>query len=421
MPKNKIILIAGIAVLIVVVIVLFSIGKKPSTALAPKLTVWGLDNRDVFEKIITQFKMGYPGAEVNYLQKNSQTYENDLVSALAAGKGPDVFFVSNRSLPKLKDILSPLESPAFTVENFKNTFPTVASQDFISEGKIYAIPLYIDTLALFYNRDAFDKASIPSPPAMWNDFQNTVPKLKMLNDKGQITRAAAAIGGTEKTVSHAVDILSLLMLQNGTQMTGNDFKSATFANGQSGKAALDFYLQFSNPASASYTWNEAQKSSFDSFSAGESAMALGYKSDIETIKRKGPFLSLGVAPVPQVSAGSAVNYASYWGLGVSAQSKQSSGAWDFVGFVTANEAVAKTYSTTTGHPPALRSLISALSNDPELGVFAGQALSARSWYTADYARIEDILNSAIFKIINGQTNSAQALREAQDSVSLLMR
>ena len=60
-------------------------------------------------------------------------------------------------------------------------------------------------------------------------------------------------------------------------------------------------------------------------------------------------------------------------------------------------------------------------NDPDLGIFAKAALTARSWYEADASAVDAILNNAITNFLSGKVNSAQALRQAEDQVSQLMR
>src|SRR5205807_2006719 len=98
------------------------------------------------------------------------------------------------------------------------------------------------------------------------------------------------IGGTEKTVDAGVDLLNLLMMENGTKMTSDDNRGATFATEDSenrgGKAAFDFYLQFANAGSPHYTWNDGEPYSLDSFAAGKAAIVFNYQSAIATIKNK---------------------------------------------------------------------------------------------------------------------------------------
>jgi len=416
LSTKQIAIIAGVGLLLIIVVLVFMFGTKPSTKLAPQLTVWGIDKGDSFGTIAAQFKKAVPGSNINYVQVPETNYEDSLVKALAAGAGPDVFYISNRSLPKLKDILYPADPLKLNTTNFANLFPTAAGQDFVYKGAIYALPLNMDTLALFYNRDIFDRAAVASPPATWDEFQKVVPKLRALNDKGQITTAATAMGGSAKTVAHAADVLSLLLLQNGATMPSSETPEARFADTK-GTAALEFYTQFSNPASQVYTWNESEASSLDNFAIGGVAMVFGYRSDTALIKGKNQFLNFGVAPAPQLSQGSAVNYPKYWGLAVSKQGKNPSGAWDFVQFATTNADALNAYASATNNLPALKTFIDYNLNNKDYGVFATEALSARSWWIPDAARTDEILNNAILRVISGGANSTQALHEAQGSIN----
>ena len=80
----------------------------------------------------------------------------------------------------------------------------------------------------------------------------------------------------------------------------------------------------------------------------------------------------------------------------------------------------KIYTDATGNPPALRSAITADANDPDLSVFAAQALTARSWYEIDDSAIDGIFNSAIQDTLNGSVSAPQALKQAQSTISGLM-
>ncbi|MDO8302128.1 MAG: extracellular solute-binding protein [Sedimentisphaerales bacterium] len=416
LSTKQLAIIGGVVLLLVIGVLVFTLGKQASTVGAPQLTVWGVDKSDSFNAISGLFAKAVRGAKITYVQKPEANYEENLIKALAAGVGPDVFYISNRSLPKMKDVLVPVDSTKFTTTNLTNLFPTAAGQDFVYKGSIYALPLNIDALVMFYNRDIFDRAAVANPPVTWEEFQADVPKLRVLNDKGQITTAAAAIGGSNKTVAYASDILSLLMLQNGVSMPSSASPEARFSDAK-GVAALDFYTQFTNPASQAYTWNESETASLDNFSAGGVAVVFGYRSDAELINRKNQFLKYGVAPVPQLSAGSSVNYPKYWGLAVSKQSANYSGAWDFIQFATTNTEALNAYAAATNNLPALKTYINYNLNDKDYGVLANEALSARSWWIPDAGQVDGILNSAILRVISGVANVSQSLREAQDGVN----
>src|SRR5690606_13880563 len=88
--------------------------------------------------------------------------------------------------------------------------------DFVKDNRIYAIPLAVDLLALYYNKDLLGSAGISQPPATWPVLVQDTQKLTKVSQPGQFTVSGIALG-TSANVNRAVDILNLLMLQNGTQ------------------------------------------------------------------------------------------------------------------------------------------------------------------------------------------------------------
>ncbi len=415
---------AGALLLLIIVVAIF-LNLQPSKTAAVQLTVWGFEKSDAVGGLMSAYSKLRPNIGISYKQVSKDNYENTLLSALASGQGPDVFPVHNRGLAKDLNVLYPAPASQFSQSQMDNLFPTEAGQDFgltaanTTGNQIYAIPFYFDTLSLIYNKDLLDQGGIANPPATWEEFQADIAKLRNISPSGQIVKAAAAIGGSQKTVGNAVDILSVLMLQNGVAMTSG--KYASFASSQAGPGAFTFYLQFANPSSNYFTWNESQQKDLDSFSAGNTAMVFGYNSDIQTIKNKSPFLRFGVALLPQVNTSNAVNYANYWGLAVSKQSKNPGWAWDFIVNMTTQPQVADQYSTITGQPPALRELISQKINDTTLGVFVKQALTARSWNIPDENQTNSIFNDAIVSALGNQSNVSQILTRAQDQITQLLK
>src|SRR3989344_557609 len=234
LTRNQIIIIGIVVLLIIGVVIVFVVGRRESVSgqLSGKINFWGVeDSSQVMRELIDKYKALRPGAEVNYLEINPETYEADLINALAGASGPDLFMIHNTWLPKHYDKIMPLISESFALKDLQSLFPTVIEQDFAPDGIIYALPLYLDTLALFYNKDFFDEKGIALTPKNWEDFQNMIPKLRELDRAGKITKAAAAIGGSNRSVENATDILNLLMLQTGTKMVSDDFSRATFSTG----------------------------------------------------------------------------------------------------------------------------------------------------------------------------------------------
>jgi ABC-type glycerol-3-phosphate transport system substrate-binding protein len=70
-------------------------------------------------------------------------------------------------------------------------------------------------------------------------------------------------------------------------------------------------------------------------------------------------------------------------------------------------------------PPARRDSVVESQRDPEIGVFAEQALAARSWQRVDIGAIDTIFNAMIDDVVTGATTLDEALRRAQDQLNAL--
>lgn len=423
LTRNQVLLILGSLAVVGGIVALFFFGSRTAEKeFSGELNFWGVfDSGAAMEQVTAAYKTIHPKVEINYRQLNPTNYENDLVNALAGTNPPDLFMVHNTWLPEHYNKMAPFSPEKMPISNLRNIFPSVVEQDFAPDGIVFALPLYIDTLALFYNQDIFDQKGIAVPPKNWSEFEALIPKLRTIDKQGRIQKPAAAIGGSNKSINRATDLLNLLMLQSGTKMVEDDFSRASFDSPE-GLEALNFYTNFANPSSPNYTWNESLAYSVDSFAAGETAMMFNYSHQIAFLKEKNPFLNFRVMPMLQPqTAVQEVNYANYWGLAASSKTPNWQIAQDFILFLTANPQNSNAYLNITGKPPALRGLINQYLNDPTFGVFAKQALTARTWPQIDNSMIENVFSEMIESVLAGKLNAKKSLEEAEGKVNQLMQ
>jgi len=272
-------ILAGIIAFVVfltIILVLMNIGG--GTVKEVNLQFWGVfDERSVYDPIIRELQAQYPHIRITYRKFTFEDYERSLVDALAAGTGPDIFLFHNSWLPKHGDKITamPEGETWMTVRDFQRDFVDVAAQDLVYANRIYGIPLYVDTVALYYNKDILNSVGITRPAQTWDEFNFDVEAITRLDGSGNITQSAAAIG-TARNINRSTDILTALMLQSGVRMTDTENTSATFArpvnNTAVGEIALKYYTDFANPSMRTYTWNDAQHYSIDAFAEGRTAM-----------------------------------------------------------------------------------------------------------------------------------------------------
>lgn len=432
MNNKKLLLIAGgllfVVVIIVVVLVLGGGSTQPERVV---LEFWGtFDDRNDFNQVIDNYKRINPTVDIVYRQFSFEDYERNLISAMAAGSGPDIWMMHNTWLPKHKNKITPLPSSfrsgeglTMGLRQFQTEFVDVTVKDLIDGDQIFGLPIYVDTLALYYNKDIFATEGIATPPKTWNEFNDVVQTITKFDNRGNIVRSGGAIG-TARNINRSTDILSLLMLQSGVKMVTDDRTKANFATpvqGQNvGEIALQFYTDFTKPEKKVYTWNDDMFFSIDAFFTGQTAMMFNYSHHIGTLKDKSARFNFAIAPMPQIEGTENLNYANYWAPTVSKFSQSSTEAWKFLIYLSSSDGVLP-YLLATNRPVARRDLVSQQTTDRDLGIFADQNLSATSWYQADNEAIEAIFADMIDDVNLNRASIRDALFNAQSKITLLMR
>jgi ABC-type glycerol-3-phosphate transport system substrate-binding protein len=426
LSKRQLFILAGIGIAILFLVIAIIFGRHRPGAGA-ELTVWGVfDTQEAYQEIFANFRRE-TGISAVYIQKDIATYETDLINALAAGRGPDILMIHNSWLPKHSDKIVPAPTALVAPHMVRELYPNVVADDFVAGDQVWALPLSIDTLALFYNRHLFNQAGIVFPPATWEELVAIAPRLTLTDADGRIEQSAIAMG-TTFNINRPSDILAMLMLQVGSSIVDRNDMQAVFnrriegaADRSAGEYALEFYLQFSNPARPAFSWDTHQHYSIDAFSEGTLAMMLSYAFQIPTIRAKGPFVDFGVSMLPQPAGRrDRVDYANYWGFAVSNQSWRQFEAWQLISFMTTRIDSAEIYFRNTGRPPALRVLIQENMNRPVVGVFSQQALTAKSWFQPDPARVESIFWVMMESTRRRELSPGAAVERAVNQINLLL-
>jgi len=341
--------------------------KDPTNKVCPQnqtnpqeasLIIWGVfDDSSVFQPLIDAFNKQNPKIKVTYVKKSYTDYESTLIDAIASDSGPDIFAVSNFWIPKHKSKMAAANNSIISTQEFSQSFISSAYDDFVSDGKIYGIPLYTDDLALIYNKKLLSKDNLYDPPQNWNDVLNYSKILtkKAPGNPKEITQGGIALG--TNGVSKSADILTALMLQNSTPMISDDKRSFNFnqfikdASGTPvypGTSALNFYTSFANPDKASYSWSDTLGDSMNAFAQEKVAMIIGYSYFIPQIVKANPNINYGISPLPQIKgAPENIDFVNYWGWSVSNRSKNTDTAWTFLKFLTENDQISS-YLQATG-------------------------------------------------------------------------
>jgi len=162
----------GIGLLVMVMILATQSSKNGTTALTSKpsnvdesgktiLTIWQpIDNEDVYKDIVENFESENPNVKVNIVIKDLKTYERESTNALSAQIGPDIWVIPNSWVPRHKDKVVVVPENFFDAEKkkisnldyVKENFVPIVSKELVANNQLQALPMFIDTLALYINK-----------------------------------------------------------------------------------------------------------------------------------------------------------------------------------------------------------------------------------------------------------------------------
>jgi len=219
--KSFQLIVVGISVVILVVAVLVfsnSDRSKENTSTGVyygAVSVWGtVPSNSEISKAFAEFnRVNKKSLNASYTYIPIDSLDQTLLEALSNDKGPDVLLLPHewlhRNLPRIAPIPYDIQKGGISEREFKDTF-TQGGEIFLYPEGIVALPIVIDPLVMYWNRDLFTNADIVSPPLYWKDILSMTTKLTKKKNL-DILQSTIALG-EYANVARSKDILSLMFL-----------------------------------------------------------------------------------------------------------------------------------------------------------------------------------------------------------------
>lgn len=424
----QIILLCAFGAIGVAGILIFALATAGNAngGIAP-VTIWGtFDAATVKEVIRAAAEQDNRLNQVTYVQKDPATFEQDLANALADGNGPDIFILRGDEALYDQDKIYALPYSSLSQSQFENTFVD-AADPLLSANGVLGLPILVDPLILYWNRDSLATAGIAQPPQYWDQLPTIVPQLVQKDDAGNLQKEAIALG-TYQNISGAKDILSMLVEQAGGQIvslnSAGQYVPALASGGGaslSAQSALAFYTEFANPSQDDYTWNDAQTDAAQAFAAGNLAMYVGYASEEPGILAANPNLNYATAPIPQVrTASNSLDTGAVYALAVTRNDPNITSALT-VAFLLASAPVDQALAQALDLAPARRDVIAAsTSTAADAQLFARMALITRTWADPDPSQTGPIFQAMIEDTDSGAMKPQDAIGQANQKIGNLL-
>jgi multiple sugar transport system substrate-binding protein len=268
-------------------------GGSASGTISVVMAQYSSKTAPYWKSLVSRFEKANPKIKVQLKVIDWNTLLQQVPTMISTRNYPDVLnfnaystFAASGLLQPAKDVLSPS-----TEADFESSF---LGSDSI-KGTQYAIPWIASVRALGYNKQAFSKAGITSPPTTWAQFETDAKKA----EKAGYTGYCLPLGSEEAQAEW-----SLWMWSNGGDWVNSSGQWTV--NSAKNLQALDFLRKLANtdkvtepnPGSTNRTdgcWAE--------FAQGKVAMtAVMPLGTFQTTSMKGSSVQWASAPFPRSSA-----------------------------------------------------------------------------------------------------------------------
>ncbi len=426
--QTIILVVFGLAVLIAVAI--FSISGKGGgkEEFLGKVVVWGTLPEFVVMKTMSEVYLEKSIVEIVYKEKRKSTFDRDLIEALASGVGPDIVLLPQDLILRHSNKIYPIPYESMSERAFKDSF-IEEGELYLNESGIFAVPITIDPMVMYWNRDMFSSAGIVKVPRYWDEFYKIAQAVTIKDRQLNISRSTISFGEFQN-VTNAKEIISMLIMQAGNPITVKNVTSKKGAESVLSKAfeydippavsALRFYTEFSNPTKSSYSWNRSLPTSFDMFTGGDLAVYFGFASELSKIKKKNPNLNFDVAKVPQVrDSTKSVTFGEMQGLSILKQTKNIPAAFQAIILLSSNTFVDQ-LSKSLNLPPVRRDLLVKKPAEASRVLFYDSALISKAWLDPSPIDTENIFKRLVENIISGRSLINLAVISANTEIQKLL-
>lgn len=190
------------------------------------------------QEILGGFRKKYPDVKVNVDYTTYQLLNEKITTALAGGLLPDVLMMGVGWIPPFaaKKAIAELPESLATAHDYEKRVLEPSRYD----GKLYALPVILDTRIVVYRKDHFAEAGIKKTPANWAELRAVA---KQLTKDGRL--------GFDPFSIELRQCWETFLFANGGRLFSEDGKKVLFTEA-GGVEALQFFKDLIKDGSVDY-------------------------------------------------------------------------------------------------------------------------------------------------------------------------
>jgi len=386
-----------------------------------KITFWnwyqGSDGPTV-EALVKKFNESQSRVIVDMTIMPKDTMIQKLLPAYASGEGPTLIAVGHEMTTQyiVKKVVQPIDDFYGEGKLDKSVLPKATIDATTYDGKVYGAPMSTAPLMLYYNKTLFQKAGISQPPTTLLELAADAKAITKYKEGENTTN----IYGLAQGMFAGIHSWTAYFRNEGGGYVSEDRKTSILDSAENIKTLNYWADLFRNdhisPIGVSIP--DAQTL----FAAGRAGMVIDGPWGAGTYKKGG--VDFGVVPFPAGSKNQTtmiVGTPILVAAGIPDAQRQAS--LEFLKFWNSKE-TQTTWALSSGYPPTRSDIPeSDLSSNPIPGLFT-KAVGAESHMRGveNFQTIlDDVVNPAIQKVMNGEGTAEEVLPAASKQLQALLK
>jgi len=164
------------------------IGCRGAGAAPAELRFWAMGREgEVVQQLLPELQRQHPEVHISLQQIPWSAAHEKLLTAFVGGAMPDVFQVGSTWIPELVALgaVAPVgKQVAESAAAGDDVFSGILDANML-DGRMWAMPWYVDTRLLFYRSDVLREAGWTQPPADWATWRRAFEQIKQRAGAGR--------------------------------------------------------------------------------------------------------------------------------------------------------------------------------------------------------------------------------------------
>ncbi|WP_226577836.1 ABC transporter substrate-binding protein [Halobacillus litoralis] len=387
-------------------------GSSDGEQVTVELAGWGStpEEKELLNQTLQEFEDAHPNIKVEH-EVIADQYMDVMKTRLVGGEAADVFYLDAFEAPGLAKtgVLEPLNdyiTDEFDVDDFQD--PLLNAFKF--DDKQYGFPKDFSTLALFYDKKAFEEAGLEGPPKTWDELREYAEKLTVDED-GDGQPDQYGLGFSSELARQ------FYKLQPYGANVVNENDEAAFASDHAIDALKPIVDMKQNkiaalPSDVGTDWGG------DMFGQGKAAMVIEGNWTVPFLENNFSDKDYATAELPTVN-GEKATAAFTVAYVMNKQSEVKDAAWELISYLTGKEGM-KTWTSKGLALPTRESVAAELGfdEDPIRKAFVEGASYAQPWQAGpNLPTINNNFNNQFTSALLGDQSLEEALKKAQETAN----